>query len=70
MGGAFPSGYTMPSHFFSLPLSWATDEQVQGGEHVIALLSGTQNYQHVGETGQDQEEGGSVRVRQRGGSAD
>ena len=63
MGGAFPSGYTMPSHFLSLPLPWATDEQVQGGEHVIALLSGTQNYQPVGETGQDQGGGGFSKGR-------
>ena len=56
-GGAFSSGY-MPSHFFSLPLPWATDEQVQGEEHVITLPRGTQNHQPVGGTGQDQGGGG------------
>jgi hypothetical protein len=56
-GGAFSSGY-MPSHFFSLPLPWATDEQVQGQEHVITLPRGTQNHQPVGGTGQDQGGGG------------
>jgi hypothetical protein len=57
-GGAFSSGYMMPSHFFSLPLPWATDEQVQGEEQVIALARGTQNHQPVGGTGQDQGGGG------------